>query len=363
MPRSWRKLINCFYQRHHTQRDTSIVSCARTQNFQLSAFELLPDEILLDIFQYITVIDLFNGFVNLNSRLNCTLHDVRIAVHIRSTEDRNKNLEMALRYFASQIIYIYVYRYPSLDLRHFPHLRSLIIHLPTADQLASICAPFMSRLTRLRLGTIKQHYQPLVFASLFSKRQFTMLRFCNFFELDSDNIFASSKPCLTIRTLMITHCKVNDFIKLLPLLPNLHRFQVFISTVLPSTFNNPIAYHHEKLVDLDIHLPRSISQLALIDHFLSFVPNVQRCTVHLYNLETFAEYTYLQYILTYRLNRLRHLNCLIYYSCSKANNSLMETDFDRLRVSLPFFESMHVIECTSHFYDGCVDYISMNKDL
>ena len=48
---------------------------------------IFPDEIFLQIFRYLPVLDLFCGFYNLNSRINAIISNVRI--HLASLYDEN----------------------------------------------------------------------------------------------------------------------------------------------------------------------------------------------------------------------------------------------------------------------------------
>ena len=53
MPNLLSKLTSCIHRQHHTKNVQSIIITERRTFFKLSRFELMPDEIILDIFEYI----------------------------------------------------------------------------------------------------------------------------------------------------------------------------------------------------------------------------------------------------------------------------------------------------------------------
>jgi len=157
-----RKLISCIHQGDISKNVKPVIYCESKQFFKLSRFELMTDEILLEIFEYIPLIDLYNGFVNLNFRLNILLRDVHLGISLDQNEYPNKSLLNSISYFSKQIHYIHIDHYPLLNLRKFSNLRSLIIYLPTKNQLLSINSELMPNLRRLSIGIINNRMEKII---------------------------------------------------------------------------------------------------------------------------------------------------------------------------------------------------------
>lgn len=361
MPNFLRKLTSCTRRQRSKKDMKSIIQFENNLFFKLSRFELMSDEIIMKIFEYIPLIDLFNAFVNLNFRLNFLLRHIRLGIFIHQNDDKNKLLLDALYYFSKQIIFIHIDHYPLLNLKCFPNLRSLIVYLPTKIQLLSINSHSMPHLSRLWLGIINKNDQKIIFNILFGNEQFFKLTFCNLFEINFiDNLYPF-KLFKNLRILSITTCSMKDFIILLSLLPNLYQLEIGISNVLPTSSNNFINYYHENLRILKIEFFEKVSQLDILHSLVSFVPCIQRCTLCLVNLIKIRDYAYLQNILIENLAELREFICSIDYYCQFSSNRMIPI-FDQLRIKLPFFQTMRVIPCTIH-HEKCVRKTWMNKVL
>ncbi|CAF1163755.1 unnamed protein product [Rotaria sp. Silwood1] len=362
MPHFFSKLTSCIHRRNPPRNNMKpMIQLPRKNFFKLSRFELMPDELIIEIFQYIFLMDLFNGFVNLNFRLNFLLRYVHLGVYLHQNEDINKSLLNALYYFSKQIIYIHINYNPLLDLKYFSNLRSLTIYLPTKNQLLSINSHLMPNLSRLWLGIINQKDQKIIFNILFGYEQFSKLYFCNLFDINLYDNMYPLKTCKNIRTLLITNCTTKDFVILLSLLPNLYQLEIRISDVLSTSSHNLTNYYHEKLRILKIEFSQKVSQLNIVNFLVSFVPYVQRCTLLLDNLLKIRDYAHLQNILIGNFVELREFICSIDYYCQLSSNQMIPK-FDRLRSKLPFFQTMRIIPCIKH-HEKCARRTWMNKTL
>lgn len=361
MPRFLRKITSCIDRQNETTNMKSLIKSNHRELFKLSRFELIPDEIIMEIFQYIPLMDLFNGFFNLNFRLNYLLHHMRFGIYINQNEDSNKHLLNILDYFSKQIFYIHVDHYPLLNLKKFSNLRSLIIYLPTKSQLLSINSHIMPYLSRLWLGMINRNDQKIILNIIFGNEQFFKLSFCNLFEINLINNIYPLKSCQNIRKLFISHCTGKDFVILISLLPNLYQLEICFTDVLSTKIHNLTNYYHQKLRILKIEFLEKFSQLNMLNYLLSFVPYVQRCTLLLVNLVKIRDYAHLQKILLENFFGLREFICFIDYDCQLSSNRMIPK-FDRLKIQLPFFETIRIIPCAIH-HEKCVRKTWMSKTL
>jgi len=321
------------------------------------------DEILIEIFEYIPLIDLFNGFVNLNFRLNILLRDVRLGICLdQNNENCTKYFLNILYYFCKQIIYIHIDHYPLLNLKKFSNLRSLIIYLPTKIQLLSINNRFLSNLSRLWIGIINKNDQIILWKNLFGNKQFKKLYFCNFFQINfNEQNFNSYQICLNIKKLFITNISTKDFLFILLLLPNLYQLEICISDVLLKSEENLTNFSHQNLRILKIEFLEKIPKLNHLNNLISFVPYIQQCTLILIHLIKIKDYAILQNILINKLLQLKQFICSIDYYCQFQSNQMIKK-FHRLKIKLPFFQTMKIIPCTIH-QDKCLRKTWMSKTL
>jgi len=73
------------------------------------SFELLPNEVFLDLFDYFDGTDMLNAFYGLNLRFNCLLYQQYLAFHFKynSIPKRLFDIisEQHLLFIANQVIY------------------------------------------------------------------------------------------------------------------------------------------------------------------------------------------------------------------------------------------------------------------
>jgi hypothetical protein len=127
---------------------------------ELSRLEIFPDELFLDLFSYISSVELYLVWHGLNHRFNAILRSVRISFDLNEDPVYNNYI---LNYFSQQIVYIHLsIPYPSLDFKQFPNLRSLIINTKlTKEQLDSIRPNIFPRLQRLTFSEWWKDKEPL----------------------------------------------------------------------------------------------------------------------------------------------------------------------------------------------------------
>ncbi|CAF1626024.1 unnamed protein product [Didymodactylos carnosus] len=78
---------------------------------QQLTIEVLSDELFIEIFQYVQVVDLFRGFYNLNSRLNAILMDQHLYLSVNLFEMTSTDAKFAeendlLNFLRKKIIYL-----------------------------------------------------------------------------------------------------------------------------------------------------------------------------------------------------------------------------------------------------------------
>jgi len=358
MPNFLNKLRSCIDRNNVRKNVKCIIYSESKEFFKLSRFELMPDELIIEIFEYISIIDLFNSFINLNFRLNYLLRNIHIGININQNEDKTKYLLNALYYFSKQIYYIHIDYYPLLNLTNFININSLIIYLPTKNQLLSINNKIMPNLSRLWIGIINKNDQNIICQNLFGNKQFSKLYFCYLFEINFNFNSNSFKICFNIRKLFLTKISTKDFILILLLLPNLYQFHFYLNDLLLTTINH---FNHQNLRILKIEFLENISQLNYLNYIISFVPFIQQCNFIFINLIKIKDYIILQNIFIKKLFKLKQFICSIYYYCQLSSNQMINK-FYRLKIKFPFFQNIKIIPCLIH-QDKCLRKIFINKTL
>ncbi|CAF3608033.1 unnamed protein product [Adineta steineri] len=101
------------------------------------SLEQFPDEIFMEIFQYISVHDLYRGLYKLNQRINHILHSItNLSLTLSKAEDINDD---AVVFFASRIYHLVVRHQNPVEFNRFPSLRSLTSKFPQDRQLCGNC--------------------------------------------------------------------------------------------------------------------------------------------------------------------------------------------------------------------------------
>jgi len=237
----------------------------------LSTLEVFPDEIFLELFSFIKPIDLFRGFVNLNSRLNHILNDIHICIDIIN-DDENEDYQLCLNYFADQVIYLAIDCHWSclsynISLQSFINLRSLHLPMPTTKQCFEITPmnfPFLTNLT-IHDSAFK--------SILLSSYSFPNLVTCcipRVYRAVSNQI-GPMESCLTLHSLQLGSYSIMNLFNILPYLPNLNSLEITLQS------NNRTIYQSYIKENKISHLKVKLRKLDPdLDILLKSMPNLRR---------------------------------------------------------------------------------------
>ncbi|CAF4914343.1 unnamed protein product [Rotaria sp. Silwood1] len=265
---------------------------------EISKLELFPDELFLELFSFIHPIDLYRGFINLNSRLNNILNDIRICIHIIN-DDQCEDYQACLNHFAYQIIYLAIDCHWSrlsykISLQQFVNLRSLYLPMPTDQQSLEITSnnlPFLTNLT-VNENTFK--------SILFDSNLFThLITLCvpRIYSSISNQI-ESVQSCLTLHSLYLGSCTIIDVLTILPYLPNLNYLDIVLlpnnQTIHQSNVKHDnISHLKVKLRKLDPDLEILLKSMSNL-HQLEFLWNeaytgIWYSGINSFNFEKFSD--------------------------------------------------------------------------
>jgi hypothetical protein len=143
----------------------------------ISTFEDFPDELFYEVFEYISLEDLYNGFYDLNTRLRSILASL-INLHGEITSEKQVQ-SAAFDFFASRITMLEINSVNLIDLSRFLFVRSLRLHSePNRVQCQWIeCLPHLEHLYVSRC--LGEHFYYSFSLSLFVfTNSFPTLRSC-----------------------------------------------------------------------------------------------------------------------------------------------------------------------------------------
>ncbi|CAF3474781.1 unnamed protein product [Rotaria socialis] len=238
----------------------------------MTLLEDLPNELLFDVFEYISARDLYYSFWALNRRINYivrSLKNLSLIIY--------KNEPLLIQTFADKIFRLQVSNhYDIIDIDHFPNLRSLSLYNASDKQLQQIRYDCMPNLMYLFIPIPNITESSAKLARNIFSNQLPSLRYADLGIIDVNYISLSSwSPSLRV---LCINCTKSIVIRMVLLVcPNLKRFQVNlvknnskIATQLPTKTLN----HNLKTFILLVSC-RSLP-LEKINDILLDIPNVTR---------------------------------------------------------------------------------------
>jgi hypothetical protein len=243
-------------------------------------FEQFPDEILLEIFDYLHLNDLIRAFYNLNHRFNSILFSSNIHLRILYPDDiENNNLNQKIfadlilnQRFISRLRLDRNKNIPDGEFINLSHIRSLILETPTLTHIEQITSTNFPQLEYLRIGQIKASNQLTRLHHDIFSNGFSFLRKCSLNHITDNQLWTGSP---LIRSLGIGSNNPHLIVKqILPVLINLVYLHLFL------TWDDKIGILDEKI--LRQHLKLKYLKLNLkgqwtldkLDSLLAYTPTV-----------------------------------------------------------------------------------------
>ncbi len=272
-------------------------------------FECLPNEIFIEIFDYLSLNDLYQSFKDLNQRINDILQSLNNrAIQLWSTSENNE-IEMN-KFFSSTIVSLDINDEYNINLNEFPRIHSLTYIYATDNQLEHFLdSKFCHQ--NLKYLNVTSDDLSLLIKYIFSN-QFLSLHQCILRNVDS---IPMCPWRITPSLCSITTCSDENLILfILKSCPNLKRLSLFIFQYNNTPLSSFIFHSHLKHLSIEmtepgwtvemiqslfssIQIPNLISFrirsyqpslipfdfIQLIEIFNKQLPNLQRfeCNIHL----------------------------------------------------------------------------------
>ncbi|UJR10486.1 hypothetical protein I4U23_014690 [Adineta vaga] len=296
-----------------------------------SLFEHLPNELILDIYQYLDTRDLYYGFWGLNNRFNTILRSLK---NLSLTIEKNDPSLISL--FASRVIRLEMNTWHEIDLTRFLNLKVLILHRTTRLQVAQIRPNVLPHLIYLSLSLAFDFWSSAQLAQDVFSNEFPSLKHADLGRVD---VPFTRSWSLSSHLHSVCVCSGDPVIVPLILVscPCLRSLQVQVfgdnhRIDLPSLrLSHPL----KRFTFADTYGILSINDIDLL---LNYVPNVEY--IHLTLIE--MSFTRLARIFIYRLSHLQKFDCYLNESMANTNDGLNE-----IRTMHPCFERIQYFEKNS----------------
>jgi len=293
-------------------------------------FEHLPNELLLDVFEYIDTQDLYQGFWGLNIRFDNILRSLKnLSLFIE------KNDPLLIAIFASQIVRLEVNTWHEIDLSQFSNLKSLKLCRTTRNQVTKIRPDILPNLVYLSLSLAFDFWSSAQLAQDVFSNGFPSLRHA---ELGRVDIPYTRSWSLSPHLHSVCVCSSDPIIVPLTLAacPRLRSLQVQIfgdnhRIDLPSLrLKHPL----KRFTFADSYGVLSLKDINLI---LAYVPNVECIQLTLFEMS----FTRLAHTLIHRLHRLNRFDC---YINEPPDSDEHINDIDTIRAMHPCFARIQSFE-------------------
>jgi len=145
--------------------------------------EIFPDELILDLFEYFDIRELYQSFYDLNHRFNRLVQSKMTYSLITCSADEMD--DPLVDRFAKQIAKLVIDHSSYIDFHLFPSLLVLILNSPSTDQLEQIYLCSFPNLIYLEFGIMASALSHQCLHRFFHSKQFPLLENCIFHHDDN----------------------------------------------------------------------------------------------------------------------------------------------------------------------------------
>lgn len=278
----------------------------------ITTIEYLPNELFLEIFQYIDAWQLCHTWSKLNQRLQNLVCSIAMYAHCQEFDDYDTYQSLFIEH-AKQLISIRMNKkcgiWKELDLSTFSNIRSLHLGIINGEQYDQILPENLPLLTNLTIDQVDTSRNPAML--LFGSKPFAYLNSCHLpYFLSTD---MSLQSCLTVRSLRLQFCSAEIFfLQIKIFLPNLISFETISGTDI--TFINSIEIQrtllllpHRNLRSIRIELGKetTFDYLPLI---CTVLPELRLLKLY---CRTYCDYPQVAELLQTKLVKLKSFNFIV----------------------------------------------------
>lgn len=300
-------------------------------------FENLPDDLIEQIFLYLSVVDSFEKFSSLNRRFEKILRSMR---NLSVSTEFNVDSMKILQFFADRITKLRIRTFSPIDFSFLPNLKFLQIEAPFVEILDDVRADFNPKLEVLRLSTPFHRVLTEKTLNKFFSNKFSFLKNLEFRLVENFPRSIKFLP-VSVRFLTLTSIEPDLFYRILRFFPNLFSLKIKFYASKTNFRSNSVAplNHPLKVFFLDDFYGKIQTEI-LLDIFLA-AKNLEKlalCCVCQISFFHFLQSTHR--ILT----NLKQFRCDV--TQIPPNSS---TDIEQIRSLNPIFSSIQCDQIDSRF--------------
>ncbi|UJR32275.1 hypothetical protein I4U23_019740 [Adineta vaga] len=290
---------------------------------QVFLLELLPNELLIELFKYFQTQDLFQAFYNLNFRLNHLIHSLTHLIY--STNQQNDRIQ-SYPYIRTLIIDTHIH--PQLIC--FPNIRRLSIDYVTdgfISQFNGHVFPFLEFLSVDH--KIHPFYMSDLRARIFSNT-FPNLKYCSISRMRSPCINQEWTQSLSLRYLKFNEIDSIIYTSILTACPNLSvvKFKLPTRSKIQTNF---IKHIHLKRLIINMNYDEYPWDDSILESYLLCVPNLEQLkisrSVSSINSNIMQQLQCYDWLLSIISSHLSKLDRLKFDLCVRRSQELIELNF------------------------------------
>ena len=297
-----------------------------------ASIEQLPNELLMKIFQYLPTKNLYESFYNLNLRFNALIDALN---NLSWTMEEDWDCPTGrIPMFASRIQILTIKHDEPIDLTSFPHIHSLKLLMPTAEQCRAIQPRHLPHLKDLFIANFffsdhSEHVCPLLFSS-----QFPHLERCQIDRMTLPSLHSHSSLSLRQLTLSPSTWNSNHYPPIFNACPNLFSLRLIRLRKIAFSIDRSSIEPHASLRDLFIQF-HSVHDDCLehLDYLLSFAPKLQSLYLSIQHNESENEFPFERFAKLL----IRHVPNLISIRAKIPLNRLFTTELPVIQRLHPLF--------------------------
>jgi len=258
--------------------------------------ECLPNEILIEIFQYLNARCVYQAFYNLNQRLT-NLLDSLTHLYLELRPNENNKYDYL---FTSRIQTLIVHNHAQFRLVNYPNLHRLILYNSKDEQISQLFIDGL-QLTSISLISPRCFYSTFILHEKIFSNQYPCLKssyLTNVYSPSNEIRQLSWNQCLSLQYLRISSHDSLIHIAILNACPNLYSLDLCLLNQFDPTPIQSIRIH-DKLKRLKFQLKQTIShanEIDLFESFFSLLPNLEllslqcstNCLSKIFSFDTFA---------------------------------------------------------------------------
>lgn len=275
--------------------------------------ENLPNEMLIEIFRNLDVQDLFQAFYNLNIRFNRILYSLNnLSLTISKFNYSHFNPDdLPLDGISTLIISGEVH----IDLERFKNIRCLVMSTLTFAQIKEFNdTQYLDDLEHLSINFSKQSF-PYTISGIINKifsNRYPCIQSCYLPAMETIKEHLVWTKVLSLRKLIVGKMNIFTFKMILTTCPNLY----FLKFIQANSNQIPLpSQPHNNLKRMIIVSPLwSSNKQSDIKNFLSYVPNLERLTIHYAEFAAnMKEYLTNDWLASSIMSYLPAIHCFKYY--------------------------------------------------